>query len=1349
MQVRQNRTDPQRAIPFTHSPCPIVEKELKPPPVHSDTMVTGTLHRIRASTHAPMKRCWWIVLAPALSAWLGGRLLCPSLWSASSEVPITSVAQFWSVPTTDFARGLPVQLEGVVLYEDPEWHLFFFQDDTGVSYFTPPDDLGGCKAGDRVRITGTTALVGTDRRITGMQVEVLGTASLGAAPTLPLHEFTNASPQALRVSLLGVVRAVEPLDGNRARLILDIGAGRLQVFVRRAAPEQLRPLLYDVVRVVGLRVPARQTSPERLPVELLAKDLEDVQLLRATPDDPFQAPLTTVANLLASANVQPPLSLHRIRGRAHDHVVGRSFMLDDGTGRIEVYSPQTLVLTNGSPVEVAGFPTRVGTNRLVLDEAVFRYTVPGWAGDAAVTNRLFDSIPDIRALTPEQAAVRSPVSLEAAVTYHDPNWGVLFVQQGDSGIYVQCAQPPPPLRPGDWVRIEGVTGPGGYAPIIEQAKVTLLGQGEPPPPVPARESVLFSGLLDSVWTEVRAQVHTARKVGPNLELELRTPRGGIQAWLQGWGDRPVPEEWIGLPVKVQGVVGSRFNALRQFTGVTLHIPGESFLEFLEPVPDDPWDRPVTPIRDLLTSRTTAQDLPRTKIRAVVTHVQTNGWTAVEDATGGLWLHLPDSGLEPGQEVEILGFATTRGAFPTLEHAVVRVVGRMPLPRPVRATAAALFTPELEGRRVQVEGTLVENQADLTRPYLLLDESGSLLHVYLPADGSARRVRHWKPGSRVAVTGTCQLQADEWGRLRAVRLLTTSPADLRLLAGPPVITRRHLAWIGAGTGLAALLALLWSFTLRRKVQAQTRLLEEQFKRELDLKQRYEDLFENAGDAVLFLDPEGRLSAVNRAAENVLGAARDQLRGRLLTDLLHPEDRPKALEALKTIREGGSCAPFETRLLPRNRKEPVLELHLQPVKRDGQLIGLECIGRDLSERRQLEVQLRQMQRLESVGQMAAGVAHDYNNILTVILGHTGMLLHEETLPTQFRDSIKEIQDAAARAANLTRQLLAFSRKQVMKAQPTNLNEVVSDMAKMLRRLLGEHIELVLQLDPSLSPIHADVAMLEQVIVNLAVNARDAMPDGGTLTVRTETVEVTREQMEHWPDAIPGRHVRLTVTDTGIGMDAETLQHIFEPFFTTKPFGKGSGLGLSTVYGIVKQHNGWIEVESQPGQGSSFRVYFPALKAPARMAATLGDPAGRAPRGKETILAVEDEPALRLMLANGLRRLGYQVFAAANGQEALQIWEKHRDQIDLVITDMVMPGGMNGTDLVNRLRADRPRLRVIFSSGYSQELFGADLNQLPGTFLPKPYTPTKLATAVRACLDAPPPPDAPTARAETATV
>jgi PAS domain S-box-containing protein len=1270
-------------------------------------------------------------LACALILWLGSWHRADAGNGPNSPVPIASVLQFYSVPIEEFAQGLPVRLEGVVLYEDPDWRLFYLQDETGATFLEPSGDLNGCRAGDRVRVTGTTSLSGNYRRIAQMYVEVLGPGRLPDPVQLPKHQLTNNVNDLKRISIRGVARAVESWAGQRGMILLDTGVGRLRVYLRQAPPETLTPLLYDTIRVIGLRVPSSQKGEGLLPLEVLVKGLEDVQLELAMPEDPFEAPISTVAGLQAALNQKQVLSLHRVRGRAYDQVVGQSFVLSDGTGRILVQSTLPLVLTNGSRVEAAGFPVLHGTNEVRLEEAVFRLREPSLPTNGAPTNRLFRSIAEIRALTPEQASARAPVLLEAVVTYHDPNWGVLFVQQEDSGIYVQCAEPPAPLRPGDRVRVQGVTGPGGYAPLIKQARVTLLGHGEPLRPAPARELSLFSGLLDATWCELQAQIRAARRVGPNLELELHTPRSGIQAWIPGWGDRPVPEAWIGLEVRARGVVGSRFNALRQLTGVTLHIPGETFLEFQEPVPRAPWDRPVTPIRELLTAPGSRSAPAMAKIRAVVTFAQTNGWIAAEDGTGGLWLQVPEPVPGPGEQVEILGFPTAGIGSVTMEQAKARVIGKGPLPDPLKATATALLSPELEARRVMVQGTLVENQATLDRPYLLLDDAGQLIHVYLP-ERAAKSLAAWKPGSQVAAIGVCRRQTDEWGRPRSVRIMTAATADLRLVSEPPWLTRRHLAWIGAVAATAAALALACNLTLRRKVRAQTQQLEEQFRARLELKQRYEDLFENAGDAVLMLDPDGRLTAVNRAAEKAFDQPRETLHNTSFAELIHPEDRPRWEQALRTLRENRPCPPFEVRLGPRNGRERILKLHPQPLHQKGELVGFECIGRDLSERRQLEQQLRQMQRLESVGQLAAGVAHDYNNILTVILGHTGLLLSEENLPAAVRDSVQEIQQAATRAANLTRQLLAFSRKQIMQARPTNLNEVVHDMVKMLRRLLGEHIELVLQLDPALAPIHADPGMLEQVIVNLAVNARDAMPNGGTLIVRTETTEITDTHLQRWADAVPGRHVCLTVTDTGIGMDPETLQHIFEPFFTTKPFGKGSGLGLATVYGIVKQHNGWIEVESQPGKGSTFRIYFPALQTAPRKSATRTDQPQSVPRGKETILAVEDEAPLRVMLTSGLRRLGYQVFAAANGHEALQLWKQHRNQINLVITDMVMPGGISGTQLVAELRKDRPDLKVLFSSGYSEEVVGSEINQLPGAFLPKPFTPTRLATAVRACLD-----------------
>ncbi|MCS7089850.1 MAG: ATP-binding protein [Verrucomicrobiota bacterium] len=1277
-----------------------------------------------------MNARWVRMLALGL-ALSGGAFSEPVTSSRSeSSFGITSIAHFWSLSEAEIRRGLPVHLEGIVLYEDPDWGLLFIQDDTGTLFTELPRGVTPFKVGDRVRLTGVTAWVQTNRRIDKIEVKVTGSGVLPPPARLSWTDLTNRTASAQRVVFEGVVREAEPLDAGRGRLILDAGRARIQAFLREANSESLIRIRHARVQVVGLRVPAANPKPGLAPVDLLVRGLEDVLVLMAMSQDPFQAPVTSIRSLVAQFRPNRPQMLQRVQGLVRDQIVGRSFWLEDGTGRIEIRSSHALVLTNGTRLEVVGYPNGTGSSDLWLEEVSFRIQGASRLSAEEPVGHVFQFIQEIRALTPEQAATRRAVSVEAVVTYHDPNWRVLFIQQGDSGIFVNCGSPPDRLEPGDRVRVEGVTGPGGYAPIIDQARVTRLGQGGLPEPVRPSETRLFSGLLDSTWAELQARIQTVKRMGPNLELTLATRRGSIQAWLPDWSNEPAPENWVGLEVRARGVVGSRFNALRQLTGVTLHVPKRTYLEFLEPVPEDPWDRPVMSIRQLLTASSGRGYAARARIQGVVTYASTNGWIAIQDHTAGLWLELPSEKLHPGQKVELLGFPAAGSHGPTLEHPAARITGTDALPAPVRAAPEALLSGELEAQRVTVEGTLIENHTGLSRPYFLLDDSGTLIHVYLPADSPLSGLTSWKPGSRLAATGVVRTQRDESGRGRAVRIMVNSPREMQMLAAPPWLTKRHLALIGGAAAVVAVLALAWGCMLRHKVQTQTRAIQEQLRREQELKKRYEDLFENAGDLILILDTEGRIIAVNRAAEKAFGEPRTALAGRLLSDFLHTDDRPRFEEALQRLRAGRSGSPFEVRLKSQDGKERVWELNLQSLQCNGSKGGFECIARDQSERRQLESQMRQMQRLESVGQLAAGVAHDYNNIMTVILGHTGMLLQEGNLAPAIQESLHEIQRAATRAADLTRQLLAFSRKQVMKARPINLNEVVTDMSKMLRRLLGEHIELQCQLDPALSLIQADVAMIEQVIVNLAVNARDAMPHGGKLTIRTERTEVSPEHLKRSAEAAPGRHVCLAVSDTGTGMDAETLQHIFEPFFTTKPFGKGSGLGLSTVYGIVKQHNGWIEVESQPGRGSTFRVFFPATGDAAKpVKASKHSPVLG---GHETILAVEDEPALRSMLVNGLRRLGYQVLAASNGIEALQLWQTHRNQIDLLITDMVMPGGLNGKELADRLRAEQPDLKVIFSSGYSPELFDQGVNHLPGAFLPKPFTPAKLAATVRTCLD-----------------
>jgi len=384
-------------------------------------------------------------------------------------------------------------------------------------------------------------------------------------------------------------------------------------------------------------------------------------------------------------------------------------------------------------------------------------------------------------------------------------------------------------------------------------------------------------------------------------------------------------------------------------------------------------------------------------------------------------------------------------------------------------------------------------------------------------------------------------------------------------------------------------------------------------------------------------------------------------------------------------------------------------------------------DLTERKKLEDQLRQAQKMEAIGQLAGGVAHDFNNILAAILLQLDFLKQDFDLKAEVLAGLEEIKNEAKRAANLTRQLLLFSRRSTLETKVLDINEVVANLLKMLGRLLGENVTLVFERRNNLNPIEADAGMLDQVLVNLAVNARDSMPKGGRITLAAEAIEMDNRMAVVNPDRRPGRFVRISISDEGCGMDASILKRIYEPFFTTKPAGKGTGLGLATVYGIVTQHRGWVEVESEVGKGTTFTVYFPESKRV--VTPSFLDTPDNAPRGQETILVVEDDGAVRQVLVRTLKSLGYQVIEAANGHEAIAQWTENRDRISLLITDMIMPEGMTGSELAHRLRAEKPGLGVIISSGYNSEAIGVDYAmQDEICYLPKPYELSQLGDVLR---------------------
>ena len=502
---------------------------------------------------------------------------------------------------------------------------------------------------------------------------------------------------------------------------------------------------------------------------------------------------------------------------------------------------------------------------------------------------------------------------------------------------------------------------------------------------------------------------------------------------------------------------------------------------------------------------------------------------------------------------------------------------------------------------------------------------------------------------------------------------------------------------------------------------------------EARSRYQALFNDVPIGLCKTTLEGKFIDANPAVVQMLGYPdREALLHVSARDLyVDPADRQRWQQLI-----GGDnvVRRFEVQLRRGDGSNIWVEENIHAVRdADGRVVWFEGSIEDITERRNLEAQLRHSQKMESVGQLAAGVAHDFNNVLTIIKGHADLLLARGNLSAEFFDPLGKISSASDRAANLTRQLLTFSRRQVMQQRVIDLNVVITSVGRILERTLGEDVAVKIDCARDVPAIYADDGMIEQIIMNLAVNARDAMPNGGELNIRTTAADIDAARARQNLEASAGRFACLSISDNGAGMDAQVLERIFEPFFTTKELGKGTGLGLATVYGITKLHHGWIEVTSQPSRGSTFKIFLPAsAKRPETFSHNPIETSVRG--GSETLLLVEDEPELRALARQILECYGYRIFEAATGAEALKLWPQHAREVDLLLTDMVMPEGITGWELAEKLRKERPELKVICTSGYSMDLTSKKFD-VPGgiRFLQKPFKPQTLALAVRECLDA----------------
>jgi PAS domain S-box-containing protein len=1266
--------------------------------------------------------------------------------SPSALTPAKSV---YELSPEEASKKSPVRVQGVVTFFDPERRLLFIQDASSGLYISWSGEWQKLHAGQQLEVIGTTD-PGAYKPVVVAREFIPGKEEVMPTPIrVTVGDMVAGKCDGQWVEVKGRVRAVSN-DSGRTQLMLLIEGRRTRAIIQDYPDQTSYGLLDADIIVRGVCGIASDTNRQPNGFTLFIPGRDCLTIEKINRVNPNSLPRRDIGSI---PNLNQALRGNRIRllGVITSLETNNTgCVVQDQTGSIRVKMEGTPNLRTNMYLDAIGYLNTNGTQPFIED-ATLRWMGSGSMVKLDATNQtmlaslkghLYPFIrqaSSVRRLKPALAEEGYPVQIRGVVTYYDFKNYLLFIQDETGGIFI-LAENAMDIAAGQRVIVQGYSAPGDYAPLIRDPCFQILGTA----PMPAAQihnyDLLATGSMDSQWIEIQGVVQNQQYDGRICEMEIGATNGISFKTTVLLAQDESPHQLTGAKVRIRGVCASNFNDKRQLVGFKVYSPSFEYVTTLR-AGSNPYDLPIQAITNLVQFKPDKTEAERERFKGVVTAAQKDGSFYLEDDTGGLLVQLvkPQAIFE-GDCVEVTGFAESTGLSPSLRNAELRKIGMHILAPPVDLTSELASTNAYENilktiarhdsKRIAIQGTLLNKVAGPVESVYLIQIGSTIVDVHWEQSKDKRDMPNLLPGSLVQATGVALFKIGRDRTPQSVGILLPSALNLKLLRPPPGwILEKAVMVIGCLLA-ASLVGLTWTLTLRRKVQRQTATIQQRLEREAALEKRYGDLVENAHDIIFTIDTVGNITSMNKTGEEATGYSRTETKGMSLRKLL-PPNHPEWIEKLVESEAAAQSHTQTLELLAKDGTRIMVEASTRAVQHDGQLLEIQIIARDVSERAHLEMQLRQAQKMESVGQLAAGVAHDFNNILTIIQGHASMLANQGKDQQGQGESLKEIATAADRAAKLTKQLLAFSRKQMWQPCPLSMHALVHNLAKMLSRALGEHIQLDIRIEPDLPLILADTGMMEQVLMNLAVNARDAMPEGGVLCIGASPIQA--DEAQTLKEGLAGAFIRVDVIDQGSGMDANTLSHLFEPFFTTKSVGKGTGLGLATAYGIVKQHQGWIEVKSEPGKGTSFHIYLPVTDKPAAMLAETREDQPET-IGHETILLVEDEAQLRELARKILVGCGYEVLTASNGGEALGMWELQKTKPDLLFTDMVMPGGINGRQLATRLQAKQPGLKVLFASGYSQELNRENAGlQVGVNFLAKPYPLQTLVKTVRTCLDA----------------
>jgi PAS domain S-box-containing protein len=1158
----------------------------------------------------------------------------------------------------------------------------------------------------------------------------------------------------------------------------------------------------------------------------------------ALPPSSSSIPLRTIASLKAAWTAENDNAFVRVRGTVLDERLGEYIVVNDGTETIFAETHQAGLPAVTEQVDLEGQPVSdgysVGLKNAVASpvEAISSNFQESASSARPAKLPLLDKVWKIRDLPEEKAAWHYPVQLRGIVTVNAHYKDYFFVQDDSAGISIQMQTNSTSPKPGDFVKIEGVSDPGNYSPIVLASNVTVISSGRLPLPKPETLFQLATGQDGSQWIEVRGVVRSMSFSNGIAQINLSDLSGMITVKVPAERE---PVQLLDAIVRINGACGSTANEKRQLVRSVLWASSLDDVHVEEPGVTDPFSLPVQPIASLnrFHPRQTLQH--RINLAGLVTMCDFNSFF-IEDADAGVHVMALPGQLKQGDYMMASGYPSLGDYGYVLRNVVFKVIGHRRLPAPQQLTEETNLVPEWHDRWVQADARLLQHMKIDAADVLTLQIGNRVFEAQCLASDSAR-MKNLDPGSLLRVTGLYRVLADEARVPRSFQLTLPSEQDVQILEEPTWWTVAHTANV---VGIMAVIigaTILWVMMLRRKVREQTagfqrserkfRMLVEQSlvgvyiiqddrfvyvnprmaeifgytpeemtaschlmdvvlqeDRPLVLKQirrrlageiefahyffrgRRKDgcviqievlgrhtefggksavlgmlmdvterelaqdkiaeqarMLDLAGDAIIVSDMENRILYWNQSAQRIYGWTAQESFGGVAFEKMRidPVEFNNARQAL--LQDYKWHGEFNHR--DANGGEIVVEARWTLVRdAHGKPASILAINTDITQAKKLEAQFLRTQRLESIGVLAGGIAHDLNNIFAPIL-MSCQLLEMSPDESERRQLQETILVNTRRAADLVKQILTFARGTNGRRIPAHPHQVIQELRKILDETLPKSIQLQVNLASDGATIAADTIQLHQVLMNLCINARDAMPDGGILTLAVADIEMKRPRTLTSGEIKPGSYVVFSVTDNGIGMAPEIRERIFEPFFTTKEVGRGTGLGLSTALGIVKSHGGFINVSSAAQHGSCFQVYLPALVSNHEPAAQIPHKDAPLVRGHdELILVVDDEPAIRNIAKRTLQMFGYRVLTANDGQEAIACYLDHKNEIALVLMDMMMPV-LDGPAAIDALVQINPEIKIIAASGLTTE----SQVKCPAVraFLRKPYAAEDMLNAI----------------------